>query len=1132
MQFGSVITRDCVTDSPPQSNLCNDPVYAALHPDQCGAAARLVVRPAIGIVCSMGELQFGAFLIQNNTETDVTKSSVWTSSDPSIIAVGAASGQGVGVAAGSAVVTASYEGLAGSASVEVIASDEEGDCCGNITSAAMVLVDNSKSMSLIFSSAYATKLSYAKHAAETFIRQSTNVGNSIGLISFNGSGSTTLSALSSDEDAVADLVAGINQTQQTTSFLDAVNSAVTELNAASVDRRIIYLITDGEDTSEDGFDAAGEALLEFKNSGGILVIMGVRAWGDYYTILSNLATGGFFANAHAASEEDGLNYLNSIKSILCLGVCIPAGDIVTQIGQLNYFKFSHWDVLDGTVDLVGNGFRDYAPDEVGLYVDLLGSAETPNYSGEMVLNQALSVVGGRPYKASFRIGGNQRQNKGGQDAVTIMGFKRAGDAIAAPTPSAGVAEAGAPITAESYEYAISYLNAQGETSLSAYEPATVTTSDATVTLTWAIGSFPAGQEPTLTRVWRKHVDTDGDEIPILIGTVDPAVNTFDDTLRNAGIDAAISSGTLVWTIRPPTLNLSATRIPYFTEIVKKPWNGPFSNLDYNFTPAADGELILSVTHNDAGLGNVQDATIGMMLSSVAVTSPESATLFGDNFDDENIDYVPPACGNGTVYWEMEGGGYGYAIGGYCDDPVCWDQPPPIQQPDPNPLADVETGAPLPPPTTYSSTQTACADCSLVDPTKTYEIFENAVESSTWAVNNSPALPSPSNVMPRCDVVVPSSYSEVMFYLKITDIQFASTDVADHWVKMRIGQWSTAPGAELIEGDWFGDDVIIPIQREWLATTGELIFMILVPQGTFLLQAGGGSIDAPNFTAYVGESGSTVQSITGTLYAIVSPSEPICSSASATSSVSQADADEQARLAATQAANARVLCAELFESIQTAQATCPLWSHGDPVSRTASYTSYFSQEDADENALEAAQAAADSAIDCTQSNNDEQIGGSSGPTSYDGSAGRVESYPSTKYVSGLDTISGILNVTVNVYGLSCPVPDDIHIVLRSPAGTLVSLMRNAGGAIAASNVDLLFSQGAGSTVPDAGPMVSGTFRPSNYGSEAAMDFITGPFSTSLATLTGEAKNGAWNLLVWDDTNGNVIELAGGWDITIT
>lgn len=42
------------------------------------------------------------------------------------------------------------------------------------------------------------------------------------------------------------------------------------------------------------------------------------------------------------------------------------------VGQINFFNLTNWNVTDGTVDLLGNGFFDFYPGN-GLYLDLDGS---------------------------------------------------------------------------------------------------------------------------------------------------------------------------------------------------------------------------------------------------------------------------------------------------------------------------------------------------------------------------------------------------------------------------------------------------------------------------------------------------------------------------------------------------------------------------------------------------------------------------------------------------------------------------------------------------------------------------------------------------------------------------------------
>ena len=75
------------------------------------------------------------------------------------------------------------------------------------------------------------------------------------------------------------------------------------------------------------------------------------------------------------------------------------------VGVLNYFDFDNWNVENGTVDLIGNGYFDFLPGN-GLYVDLDGSTSDP---GEMVSSTPITLGPGT-YHLSFDLAGNRRNN--------------------------------------------------------------------------------------------------------------------------------------------------------------------------------------------------------------------------------------------------------------------------------------------------------------------------------------------------------------------------------------------------------------------------------------------------------------------------------------------------------------------------------------------------------------------------------------------------------------------------------------------------------------------------------------------------------------------------------------------------
>lgn len=71
------------------------------------------------------------------------------------------------------------------------------------------------------------------------------------------------------------------------------------------------------------------------------------------------------------------------------------------VGALNYNGFANWNVSNGTVDLIGNGYFDFLPGN-GLYVDLDGSS----FNAGVLLNQQYLAPG--DYTLSFDLAGNHR----------------------------------------------------------------------------------------------------------------------------------------------------------------------------------------------------------------------------------------------------------------------------------------------------------------------------------------------------------------------------------------------------------------------------------------------------------------------------------------------------------------------------------------------------------------------------------------------------------------------------------------------------------------------------------------------------------------------------------------------------
>ena len=83
---------------------------------------------------------------------------------------------------------------------------------------------------------------------------------------------------------------------------------------------------------------------------------------------------------------------------------------------LNYTGFANWTIVDGTVDLIGEGSPwDFFPGEgYGLYVDLDGSTSNP---GQMLTSSSFDLQPGT-YELSFDLAGNQRDTN--PEIVTVL----------------------------------------------------------------------------------------------------------------------------------------------------------------------------------------------------------------------------------------------------------------------------------------------------------------------------------------------------------------------------------------------------------------------------------------------------------------------------------------------------------------------------------------------------------------------------------------------------------------------------------------------------------------------------------------------------------------------------------------
>jgi len=132
-----------------------------------------------------------------------------------------------------------------------------------------------------------------------------------------------------------------------------------------------------------------------------------------------------------------------------------------------------------------------------------------------------------------------------------------------------------------------------------------------------------------------------------------------------------------------------------------------------------------------------------------------------------------------------------------------------------------------------------------------------------------------------------------------------------------------------------------------------------------------------------------------------------------------------------------------------------------------------------------------------------------------SVGAALPYPSAVLVSGLP--SYLCRATVDLRALTHTFPDDIDMLLSRPGGSDALIMSDVGAGIDVSNLNLTLSDAAAAFLPDAGPLVAGTFKPTNVGGGDVFP-LPAPVpggGSALSVFTGTDPNGTWNLWVDDE-----------------
>jgi uncharacterized repeat protein (TIGR01451 family) len=149
------------------------------------------------------------------------------------------------------------------------------------------------------------------------------------------------------------------------------------------------------------------------------------------------------------------------------------------------------------------------------------------------------------------------------------------------------------------------------------------------------------------------------------------------------------------------------------------------------------------------------------------------------------------------------------------------------------------------------------------------------------------------------------------------------------------------------------------------------------------------------------------------------------------------------------------------------------------------------------------------------------------------SGPANPYPSMLTVSN---VTGFVSqVTVTVSNMSHGYPHDVAMLLVGPDGQDAAIMVDAAANALVGMVDqtLIFDQTASNALPASGQIVSGTYRPADYGpSYSFSNAPAGPYTTNLLVFSGISPNGVWSLYAYDTAQGDSGGISNGWAVTIT
>ena len=277
-------------------------------------SATLILKPGAVMMCDGSQVQFRAFVRTEFGEIPVFNNLVFSSDNLALATVDANTGLATLGGEGAATISVSWQNLRAWSKVTITAASET---CSDVKVAYAIVMDNSASMSEAFNDYHGSKLDAAKTIADGLIDGMDTTKDVEGLMSFATAPHDVV--VLGDKILESSDVESVSQTQSQTIFSDALEQSIFDVGGQGADQQVIILITDGESCpvlsdSEQKKVLASAAV--FKGKGGVIIVVGLRAWGEGFDFLQQLATPGFFKNVFGEGDLTDNNVISDLQNLL------------------------------------------------------------------------------------------------------------------------------------------------------------------------------------------------------------------------------------------------------------------------------------------------------------------------------------------------------------------------------------------------------------------------------------------------------------------------------------------------------------------------------------------------------------------------------------------------------------------------------------------------------------------------------------------------------------------------------------------------------------------------------------------------------------------------------------------------